>query len=180
MDACYPFQLMSKVDADRDILYRVRCAPLNDFYSMIMEDTPGYVPSRHWSKPPILDPSRSSSRNSDRCASVSRSAERGDQRSSKSPEHPIKSPSTKERASFPIMKETSSDSRESSSVKEDVVWGSTEHLSARRYKDKQRGQRFNPIVGEENGRSDESGNDTDHDNCFYDSRLLPAEARRGD
>jgi hypothetical protein len=52
-DTCTPYELMSKVDSDRDILYRFRCAPLSDFYSMLMEDIPGYVPSKHWSKPPI-------------------------------------------------------------------------------------------------------------------------------
>ncbi len=44
-DTWSPYELMSKVDSDRDILYRLRCAPLNAFYSMLMEDTPGYVPS---------------------------------------------------------------------------------------------------------------------------------------
>ena len=58
------------------------------------------------------------------------------------------------------------------------MWGSTEHLSARRYKNMQRGQRFNPIVGEEKGYSSESGNDKeDQDNSLYDSRLLPADKR---
>jgi hypothetical protein len=167
-EACYPYELMSKVDADRDILYRKRCAPLYAFYSMIMEDTPGYIPSGHWSKPPLEGSSRSSSRSSDRGASASRSGERDNRRSNESPEYHVKSPSRKE----------SRDSKESSVVKENVVWGSTEHLSARRYKDKQRGPRHNPIVGEEKGHSDESGNDTDHDNCFYDHRLLPADKRK--
>jgi hypothetical protein len=58
------------------------------------------------------------------------------------------------------------------------MWGSTEHLSARRYKNMQRGQRFNPIAGEEKGYSSESGNDReDEDNSLYDSRLLPADKR---
>ena len=85
-EACYPYQLMSKVDADRDILYRVRCAPLNAFYSMIMEDTPGYIPSSHWSKPPLAESSRSSSRSSDRgaSASISRAPARRNQETSKS------------------------------------------------------------------------------------------------
>ncbi len=58
------------------------------------------------------------------------------------------------------------------------MWGSTEHLSARRYKNMQRGQRVNPIAGEEKGYSSESGNDReDHDNSLYDSRLLPADEK---
>jgi hypothetical protein len=35
-DTCSPYELMSKVDKDRDILYRLRCAPLNEFYSMLI------------------------------------------------------------------------------------------------------------------------------------------------
>ncbi len=58
------------------------------------------------------------------------------------------------------------------------MWGGTEHLSARCYKNVQRGQRFNPIVGEEKGYSSESGNDReDQDNSLYDSRLLPADKK---
>jgi hypothetical protein len=45
-ESCSPYELMSKVDLDRDILYRLRCAPLNEFYSMPMEDMPEYVPSK--------------------------------------------------------------------------------------------------------------------------------------
>ncbi len=66
----------------------------------------------------------------------------------------------------------------SSKVKENVMWGSTENLSDRRHKNMERGQRFNPIVGEEKGYSSESGNDKeDQDNSLYDSRLLPADKR---
>jgi len=58
------------------------------------------------------------------------------------------------------------------------MWGSTEHLSARRHRNAQRGQRFNPIVGEEAGYSSESGNDReDQDNSLYDPRLIPADKR---
>jgi hypothetical protein len=76
------------------------------------------------------------------------------------------------------MKEASSSLKNSISAKENVVWGSTEHLSARRFKNTQRGQRFNPIVGEEKGYSSESGNDMeDCDNSFYDSRIVPADKK---
>jgi hypothetical protein len=146
--SCSPYELMSKVDLDRDILYHVRCAPLNEFYSMLMEDTPGwYVPSVHWSKPPIQESSSTTSRDDDRDKSASRS--------SNSPESRIRSPIKNLEESSPVMKQTPSSSRESSSTKEDVVWGSTEHLSARRFRNTQRGQRFNPIVGEEKGYSSE-------------------------
>ncbi len=39
-NSCTPYELMNKVDQDRGILLRLRRAPLNDFYSMLMEDTP--------------------------------------------------------------------------------------------------------------------------------------------
>jgi hypothetical protein len=72
----------------------------------------------------------------------------------------------------------SSSARESSSAKENVMWSSTEHLSARHSNNKQRGERYNPIVGEEKGYSSESGNaEEDHDNSFYDPRLVPADKK---
>ncbi len=75
---------MSKVDLDRDILFRFRCAPLSEFYSMLMEDTPGYVPSGHWNRPPIRDSLGAPLRKDD--------ARRSTSRSSKSPECSAKSP----------------------------------------------------------------------------------------
>jgi hypothetical protein len=185
-ETCSPYELMSKVDQDRGILYRLRCAPLNAFYSMLMEDTPGYIPSEHWTKPPIYEPSRVKSIRDGRSTSSSRSS-RSSESISKSPN--MIQDSRDSRESFTVKIQDSRDSRESSSVmiesssksrsvKEDVMWGSTEHLSARRYKNMQRGQRFNPIVGEEKGYSSESGNDReDKDNSHYDSRLLPADKK---
>ncbi len=84
-NSCMPYELMNKVDLDRSILLRLRCTPLNDFYSMLMEDTPRYVPSPHWSKPPIHESLSTTSRKDSRSVSASRS--------SKSPDHlsPIKS-----------------------------------------------------------------------------------------
>ena len=124
-DSCSPWELMSKVDKDRDILYRVRCAPLNEFYSMLMEDTTGYVPSPHWIKPPIHESSSAPLR--------SDVQERSTSRSNKSPDCPIKNPIKNLDESSSIMKQTPSSSREPSSAKQDVLWGSTEHLSDRRF-----------------------------------------------
>jgi hypothetical protein len=167
-DSCSPYELMSKVDKDRDILYRFRCAPLNEFYSMLMEDTPGYVPSAHWTKPPIQESSSAPLRSDER--------ERSTSRSSKSPDCPIKNPIKNLDESSSVRKQTSSSSREPSSTKLDVLWGSTEHLSARRFKNSQRGPRVNPIAGEELGYTSESGNDMeDHDNSFYDPRMIPSD-----
>jgi hypothetical protein len=151
---------MSRVDKDRDILYRLRCVPLNEYYNLLMEDTPGYVPNPNWTKPPSSVVTRSNI------------LEGNVSRSSKSPENPIKNLD----GSFSVMKQASSSSRESSSPKLDVLWGSTEHLSDRRFKNSQRGKRLIPIAGEEPGYSSESGNEReDHDNTFYDPRMIPSD-----
>jgi hypothetical protein len=167
-DTCSPYELMSKVDSDRDILYRFRCAPRSEFYSMFMEDTPGYVPSKHWCKPSIQESSRAMSKRDDRSKSSSRSIQSPEyvpkslvmnlERSSSVMNHEssssresfsvMKHVSSSTSESSAVMKEPSSNSKNSSSVKEYVVWGSTDHLSARRYKNTQHGLRFNPIVGE--------------------------------
>ncbi len=71
-----------------------------------------------------------------------------------------------------------------SSSQENVVWGSTEHLSERRFKNLQRDEkrgrrRFNTIPGEEKGYSSESDNDLeDRNNSLYDSRLPPEQERQ--
>jgi hypothetical protein len=145
-NSCTPYELMSKVDKDRSILLRLRCAPLNDFYSILMEDTPGYIQSPHWSKPPIREASSTTSRRNSPSVSGSRS--------SKSPDH--ESPIRSEDESPTVKNATSSRAEESSSAKEDVVWGTTDHLTARRAKNLQRGLRVNPIAGEEKGYSRES------------------------
>ncbi len=151
-----------------------------------MEDTPGYIPSPHWSKPPIHEAASTTSKRNSRSASGSRSSKSPDQlspirsvdesRSSKSPDHSSHIKSVDESSS--VKKAMSSRAKESSSANEDVVWGSTDHLSARRAKNRQRGQRFNPIVGEEKGYSSESRNaEEDHDNSFYDPRLVPSDKK---
>ncbi len=119
-----------------------------------MEDTPGFIPSAHWSKPPIKESLSARSRNS-RSISGSRSSESSDHESF-----------FKNEGEAPTVKNaTSSRAKESSSAKEDVVWGTTDHLSARRAKNLQRGPRVNPVAGEEKGYSSESGNaEEDHDN----------------
>jgi hypothetical protein len=43
-NACTPKELYSKM-ADGSQLYLHRCVPLSRFYSMLIEDTPGYVPN---------------------------------------------------------------------------------------------------------------------------------------
>jgi hypothetical protein len=151
-NSCTPYELMSKVDKDRSILLRLRCAPLNDFYSMLMEDTPGFIPSPHWSKMFIKESSSAKSRINSRSVSGSRS--------SKSPDH--ESPIKSEDEPPTVKNATSSSAKESSSAKDDVVWGTTDHLSARRAKNLQRGPRFNPIFGH---------------NSFYDPRLVSSDKK---
>ena len=163
-ESCSPYELMSKVDKDRDILYKFRCTPLNEFYSMLMEDTPGYVPSAHWSKSQTSVASRSDDR------------ERSISRSSKSPENPIKNPIKNLDETSSVKMQSSSSPREPSNTKLDVLWGSMEHLSDRRFKNSQRGPRIVPIAGEEKGYSSESANEwEDQDNTFYDPRMTPSD-----
>jgi hypothetical protein len=187
---CAPYELMSKVDLDRDILFRVRCAPLCEFYSMLMEDTPGYVPSGHWNRPPIQDSLSAPLRIDDARKSTSRSSKSPERSArspiknfdrasrktstSKSPESPIKKPFKSWDGS--TFQQASSSSVEPSNTKLDVLWGSTDHLSERRFKNSQRGRRVNPIAGEEVGYASESGNEhEDHDNSFYDPRMVPSD-----
>ena len=50
-DTCGARQLMDKAMDDSSILLKKRCVPVNQYYSMLMVDTPGYVPSPDWNKP---------------------------------------------------------------------------------------------------------------------------------
>jgi hypothetical protein len=34
---------------DMDVVYRKRCCQLNKFYSMLIKDNPGYIPTPNWS-----------------------------------------------------------------------------------------------------------------------------------
>jgi hypothetical protein len=45
-EGCTPKELMRSVERkDMNILYRKRCCQLNKFYSMLLKDTPGYIPA---------------------------------------------------------------------------------------------------------------------------------------
>jgi hypothetical protein len=50
-DTCSARQLMDKAMDDASILLRKRCVPVNQYYSMLMVDTPGYIPSPDWNQP---------------------------------------------------------------------------------------------------------------------------------
>ncbi len=49
-DVCTASKLMDNAMADSSVLLRKRRAPLNQYYSMLTVDTPGYVPSPDWAK----------------------------------------------------------------------------------------------------------------------------------
>jgi hypothetical protein len=42
---------MDQAMEESSVLLRKRCAPVNQYYSMLMVDTPGYIPSPNWNKP---------------------------------------------------------------------------------------------------------------------------------
>jgi hypothetical protein len=45
-EVCTPKELMRSVERkEMNVLYRKRCCQLNKFYSMILKDTPGYIPA---------------------------------------------------------------------------------------------------------------------------------------
>jgi hypothetical protein len=45
-ETCSPKELMRSVERrDMNVLYRKRCCQLNKFYSMLIKDTPGYIPA---------------------------------------------------------------------------------------------------------------------------------------
>ncbi len=101
--------------------------------------------------------------------------EKGMSRSSKSPEYHSKRPIKNLDKSSSVKNQMSSSSKEPSNTKLDVLGGSTEHLSDRHFKNSQRGPRVVPVPGEEPGYTSESGNEReDHDNTFYDPRMVPS------
>jgi hypothetical protein len=44
-EVCSPKELMGRLSQDDNLLYRFRCCPVSRYYSMLLEDTPGYVDS---------------------------------------------------------------------------------------------------------------------------------------
>ncbi len=49
-DTCSARELMDKAMVDSSVLLKKRCAPLNQYYSILLVDTPGYIPSPDWNK----------------------------------------------------------------------------------------------------------------------------------
>jgi hypothetical protein len=48
-EVCTPKELMRSVEQkEMNILYRKRCCQLNKFYSMLLQDTPGYIPAPNY------------------------------------------------------------------------------------------------------------------------------------
>jgi hypothetical protein len=164
-EICTPKELMRSVERkDMNILYRKRCCQLNKFYSMLLKDTPGYIPAPDYK-------------------------ERGPQSraTEPKPEPPIrKNPAINPMAgradTNQWMGPPPSTTKLDVLIPKERVDANTEDLSARRaknmHRDMKKDRRFNPIAGEEVGYSSESGNKRDdYENSQYDNRMVPADKK---
>jgi hypothetical protein len=161
-EVCSPKELMRSVERkEMNTLYRKRCCQLNKFYSMLLKDTPGYIPA------PDYKEKRSQSR-------ITR---------------PKSAPPIRKNPAFnPMAGGADANQWMGPPPKLDVLIPKThgdaitEDLSARHaknmHRDMKKDRRFNPIAGEEAGYSSESGNEReDYENSHYDNRMVPAEKR---
>jgi hypothetical protein len=161
---CSPKELMRSVERkEMNILYRKRCCQLNKFYSMLLKDTPGYIPAPDYK-------------------------ERGPKsRATESKLKPVP-PIRKNPAVNPMAGRADTNQWMGPPPKLDVlipknrVDANTEDLSARHaknmHRDMKKGRRFNPCAGEEVGYSSESGNEReDYESSQYDNRMVPADKK---
>jgi hypothetical protein len=161
-EVCSPKELMRSVERkEMNILYRKRCCQLNKFYSMLLKDTPGYIPAPDYkgrgpksraTEPKPVPPIRKN-------PAVNPMAGRADTNQWMGPPPKLVALIPKNR-----------------------VDANTEDLSARHaknmHRDMKKDRRFNPIAGEEVGYSSESGNEREDDeNSHYDNRMVPADKK---
>jgi hypothetical protein len=161
-EVCTPKELMRSVERkEMNVLYRKRCCQLNKFYSMLLKDTPGYIPA------PDYKEKRSQPRTTG----------------------PKSAPPIRKNPAFnPMAGGADTNQWMGPPPKLDVlvprsrVDPITENLSARHaknmHRDMKKDKRFNPIAGEEAGYSSESGNEReDYENSHYDNRMVPADKK---
>jgi hypothetical protein len=163
-EICTPKELMRSVEQrEMNTLYRKRCCQINKFYSMLLKDTPGYIPAPDYKGKGKGSQSR---------------------KTGPKPAPPIR----KNPAFNPMAGGADTNQWMGPPPKLDVlvprsrVDPITENLSSRHeknmHRDMKKDKRFNPIAGEEAGYSSESGNEKeDYENSHYDSRMVPADKK---
>ena len=163
-EVCTPKELMRSVEQrEMNTLYRKRCCQINKYYSMLLKDTPGYIPAPDYKGKGKGSQSR---------------------KTGPKPAPPIR----KNPAFNPMAGGADTNQWMGPPPKLDVlvprsrVDPITENLSSRHeknmHRDMKKDKRFNPIAGEEAGYSSESGNEKeDYDNSHYDSRMVPADKK---
>ena len=163
-EVCTPKELMRSVEQrEMNTLYRKRCCQINKFYSMLLKDTPGYIPAPDYKGKGKGSQSR---------------------KTGPKPAPPIR----KNPAFNPMAGGADTNQWMGPPPKLDVlvprsrVDPITENLSSRHeknmHRDMKKDKRFNPIAGEEAGYSSESGNEReDYENSHYDSRMVPADKK---
>ena len=164
LEVCTPKELMRSVEQkEMNTLYRKRCCQINKFYSMLLKDTPGYIPAPDYKGKGKGSQSR---------------------KTGPKPAPPIR----KNPAFNPMAGVADTNQWMGPPPKLDVlvprnrVDPITENLSSRlgrnMHRDMKKDKRFNPIAGEEVGYSSESGNEKeDYDNSHFDSRMVPADKK---
>jgi hypothetical protein len=161
-EVCSPKELMRSVERkEMNTLYRKRCCQLNKFYSMLLKDTPGYIPAPDYKErrpqsratgPKPVPPIRKN-------PAVNHMAGRADTNQWMGP--PPK---------LDLL------------LPKNCVDTNTKDLSARHaknmHRDMKKDRRFNPCAGEEVGYSSESGNEReDYENSHYDNRMVLADKK---
>jgi hypothetical protein len=163
-----PKELMRSVERrDMNVLYRKSCCQLNKFYSMLIKDTPGYIPAPDYN---------------DRGPQLSRAKEPKPASSGSIRKNPTINPMAGRVDTNQWMGAPHSNTKLDMLVPKNRVDANTEELSARRaknmHRDMQKGQRFNPCAGEEVGYSSESGTEReDYENSQYDNRMVLADKK---
>jgi hypothetical protein len=184
-ETCSPKELLDGAMSDTNILGRKRCSPLNQYYSMIMIDTLGYVPAPDWSAQDHKTPG----------------GKHKDVVNPKYLEHRPKSTSTNIQpptgnynSSSGVYNEwgykVSQDNTTSSGPsnlqvleKSTSAYLDTDKVSEKRFSNMQRklksGKRGPSLVGETNEGSSEGGGNEheERDNALYDDRMVESERK---
>jgi hypothetical protein len=194
-DTCGARQLMDKAMDDSSILLRKRCVPVNQYYSMLMVDTPGYVPSPNWNTPEKpIDKAKP-------CSLKHRQPKGGSTATHIKPPTGLGKTAVYNAPvynapnhSAPVYNDRSSSASHGGSMNPNPsslesleritsAYLDTDKVSEKRFSNMQknlnRGTRGPSLVGDSNGDSSScSGNENeDRDNALYDDRMIEEERK---